>query len=388
MQRLLVLLIACAAATTVAAAPDCACSHFDALQQELDNAIELRNRHQTKAEEMERREKTGDGKLALKAEYDAWERDVAKGAGAGIVATTASTQTAIGYVPRGMSELDHIRGWSTPITRNGYTTDEYDAAKAKAIEDRFKREGKDLCDFTDEAAVVNGAENTAICAGVGAILVAHEQSHRETCRRMGFIAFYNRSAAELARDEVAAYERQIAALQKELAKSLKGAELQFEDETKATWSAQMMSFRYAFTITQTRGAIPENDGKSWKVGLKGTHRMTPESIVIMGKSCTMTSFSRDVEIAVSASGKQASIDFTRFGKTPPSRMSCPGGLRGGSPGVGAESGQEGYTMPLKLASEHSEDLSKSKMADAARGVAKVSGTYRSKLSIVCPAAPK
>jgi len=388
MMRLLVLLAACAVALPAMAAPDCSCEHYDVLQQELENAVKLRDAHRAKADEMERRQQAGESPGTLKREYSGWESDASKGAGAGVVATTGSKQEAIGYVPRGAAVIDQISGWTSPTTRNGYTTDEYDAAKAHAIEDTYKKDGKDLCDFADEAAVRKSAEATSVCSGISKVLVDHEESHRATCRRMGYIAFFMRSAAELARDEVKAYDQQIVALEQAIAKSLKGAELQFEDETKSTWSAQMMNFRYAFATAPMRGAIPENDGKSWKVGLKGVHRMTPESIVIMGKSCSMTSFSRDVEVSVNASGKQASVAFTTFGKTPPSRISCPGGLRGGSPGVGAESGQEGYSMPLKLASDYAEDLSKSKMAAAARGVAKVSGTYRAKLSIICPPAPK
>jgi hypothetical protein len=65
-------------------------------------------------------------------------------------------------------------------------------------------------------------------------------------------------------------------------------------------------------------------------------------------------------------------------------IKCPFGGVGG--GDAAHRSGEGYAMPLKLSSSYLEDLSKSKIAEMLKGTMKVSGTYQSKLNIICPPA--
>lgn len=391
MQRLGAPIIGLMLATMPAsAAPDCGCDQFEALQQELDNAVKLRDRHKAKAEDMERRERAGESPSRLRADYSDWEKDPRSGAGAGLVATTQSRQSAISYVPRGARLIENgtISGWSRTVQRDGYEVSEVDPAKAHAIEKSHAQTGEDLCDFADVAAVEKSAQETSPCKGVGDLLVGHENSHRDTCRRMGFIAFYFRSASELARDEVKAYDAQIQGLKALLGKALDGAEAQFEDDTHIQWSASMFSATYDFKTRQAKGAIPKHDGDSWSVKLKGVHSAAGSNIRAYGSHCTVSGYTRDVFLSVAARGKDVTVTFDRFGATPPTRSSCPGlPARGGSFGTGPEEVGKSFTVPLARESRREEDVGKGEVAKlaAANGV-KLTGSYRAKLSIICPPA--
>lgn len=377
------LIVAMAPVLAQAELADCSCKDFDKLQQELENAVTLRNRHQAKADEMEQRLKAGESISKLRDEYKRWEEDTSKGAGAGIVATVPGQSAAIQYVARG--DKITLEGWSSPVEKNGYTTNEYDAKKAHAIEEAYKKRGEDLCDFSDPDKIRQGAEETSFCKAVRDVTIAHENNHRKTCQAMGYIAFFLRSPVEIARDEVNAYNKQIEAIEKEIGKALKGAEIQFESSSKLTYSAQMVNFQYSHTVAPTKGKIPDNDGKTWSVNLKGAHKTVADKISIAGMSCSMPSFTRDVDLSVAATGKQATITFKSFAPTNVS-IKCPhgGGSSGG--GMGSDRSGESHVMPLKLSSSHSEDASKSKVAEMLKGQVKVSGTIQSKLNIICPPA--
>jgi hypothetical protein len=379
-------IVAMAPAFAQAELADCSCTDFDKLQQELENAVTLRDRHQAKADEMERRLKAGESMDHLKAEYKSWEEDTSKGAGAGIVATVPGQSVAIQYVSLG--DKITLEGWSSPVTKDGYTTNQYDAKKAHDVEENFRKnnKGKDLCDFSEPEKISQGAEKTGFCKAVRDIIIAHEENHRKTCLNMGYVAFFLRSPVEIARDEVNAYNKQIEALEKEIGKALKGAEAQFESSSTMSFSAQVVNFQFSHTVPPIKGKIPDNDGKTWSVNLKGTHKSVADKILMAGMSCSMPSFTRDIDLSVAASGKQTTITFNSFGPQPKITMKCPNGGHGSSLGGGSDRSGESFVMPLKLSSSHSEDAAKSKIADMLRGAMKVSGTIQSKLTIICPPA--
>ena len=360
---------------------DCSCKDFDKLQQELDNAVTLRDRHQAKADEMEQRLKNGESTNKLRDEYKQWEEDSEKGAGKGIVSTVPGQSASIHFVARGDNLT--LEGWSSPVTRDGYTVDQYDAKKAYAIEDGYKKRGQDLCDFSEMQKLRESAEKTSFCQAMSDIIVVHEMNHQKTCQKMGYIAFLLRSPIELARDEVNAYNQQIAAIEKEIGKTLKGAEVQFELSSKLTYSAQMVSFQYTHTTATTAGKIPDNDGKTWSVNLKGMHKTVADRISIAGMSCTMTPIARDVNMTIDASDQRATVRFDSFGPAPGPTMKCPRGGGGGA-AMGTEPSRESVTMPLKLSSAHAEDASKGKVAEMLKGKMKVSGQSAATLHIICP----
>ena len=120
---------------------DCSCQDFDKLQQELQNAVTLRDRHAAKAEELDRRLKAGESMDRLRDEYRQWEGDTRNGAGAGLVATVPGQSEAISFATRGDKIAANLDGWSSPVERAGYVRNEYDAAKAHAIEEAYRKKG-------------------------------------------------------------------------------------------------------------------------------------------------------------------------------------------------------------------------------------------------------
>jgi hypothetical protein len=217
-------------------------------------------------------------------------------------------------------------------------------------------------------------------------VVQHEKRHQATCRKLGFIKFYLRDAEALAQDEVAAYDSEIAALNKLIAKALKGAELAFEDSSKQTYdAAHMATYRYSMNTAAARVRIPDNNGVNWTVSFKSKHTLNADEIHIGDMHCTAPPVSREVGIEVKASGKNAGVSFKTFGQSTPFAIKCPkvaSGMVSAAPAAGSEQ----VTMPLKLSSSYTEDVALSKVAAMLAGAGMtVTGSYTAKLNIICPA---
>lgn len=367
----------------------CACSDLEALQQEIENARTLRDRHAAKAAEIADAMARGAGRDRLASDYAAWEKGAA---GAGIVPTAGDGSVpAISYVPAGVAEVgvsihyEDYQSWTTAA--DGREVMRVDPAKAKALEERLRKQGKDLCEFSDLDAVRRGAAATSPCREVEQLVLRHEEHHRDTCRKMGFFAFFERTPDQLAADEVAAYDAQLAALRKLLGKALNGAAVQYEDTSHVTYSGSMFNFKYVFTTEPTRAEVPSSEDGSWTADLKGLHRTRAEFINIAGMSCSMTPFSRDVEMKISTDGKTANVTFVKFGPTGKIALKCPKGGGGGGTATPDRAG-ETVSLPLKLTSTRSDDVAKSPLAAMAAGVAKVTGSTETKLQIICPAEKK
>lgn len=206
----------------------CSCDHVTALQQELRNAITLRQRHADKQAELIAKygaDPKGSRLLQANSDYKNFEEGSGAGtAGQGIAATVPNAPVAIGYVPRGQAlqeahASDPAKGipLAEKLVNDVYVPD----LEARArIEAEHKAKGQDLCDHKDAAGVESAAKAGAICEGVAKITIAHEASHQATCRTMGYYAFAERKPAQRAADEVVAYDKQIAALAAELQKVL------------------------------------------------------------------------------------------------------------------------------------------------------------------------
>ena len=224
-----------------AGAPACSCENFDALQQELALALALLDKHAAKAKDL--REKYGDDpkgeKLAeARRDYERFEAPPKPGdtpapgsARDGLPPAPAGSPAQIAFIPRGQKLFEaHARDDSNnPGNLKGvpeavkYTPDgrpEPDLAARKEIEEKFRRAKQDLCDFADEAAMRKQTASGGACTGIGQSLSTHEATHQQTCRRMGYYAFSERSPAQLADDEVRAYKAQVDALAAEMRRVL------------------------------------------------------------------------------------------------------------------------------------------------------------------------
>lgn len=228
-------------ASPPAGAPACSCENFGALQQELAVAISLMDKHAAKAKEL--RDKYGDNpkddQLAeARRDYERFEAEPKPGespapgsARDGLPPAPAGSPKQIRYEPRGQklfaahasdnrNNPDNLKGIPDGIRYTPIGRPEPDLAARKAIEEKFRKARLDLCDFADEEAMKKQTAAGGACGGIGSSLATHEGVHQQTCRRMGYYAFMDRSPAQLAEDEVKAYKAQVDALAAEMRKVL------------------------------------------------------------------------------------------------------------------------------------------------------------------------
>lgn len=210
------------------ASTQCACDNVKSLQQELRNAMTLRQRHADKQAELIRKygaNPKGGDLLQANNDYKNFEEGSGPGTAIdGITATVPGAPTAIGYVPRGQALQEaHAKDPSKGIPLAEKWVNDIlvpDLEQRARIEAEYRAKGQDLCEHQDAKAVESSAKASAACAGIARILIEHEASHQATCRKMGYYAFAERKPAERAADEVVAYDKQIAQLTAELQKVL------------------------------------------------------------------------------------------------------------------------------------------------------------------------
>ena len=214
-----------------ASAGACSCQHVSALKQEIARVLLLRDRHAAKRDQITKRLGANpdySAVLAAKEDYLRFETGSGPGSAAeGLPPVAKDAPQAVQYTPRGAALLEeHSKGEGKGIPLYddfppGGDTRVKDVKKRKAEEDKWKKAKKDLCDFEDEKAVKETTAAGAACDGIARAALVHEQTHRATCRKMGFYAFWERGPADLAADEVRAYEAELAVLSSEMARVLK-----------------------------------------------------------------------------------------------------------------------------------------------------------------------
>lgn len=211
----------------------CSCQHIDALKAEISRALTLRNRHAAKRDELIKQ--LGDNPtrstiMAAKRAYLAYEEGSGPGtASEGLPEVERDAPASVKYRPRGAALLEaHSADDRTgiPLYEDfppGGDRQVKDLKKRKAEEEKWRKRKKDLCDFSDEEAVKKSTAAGAACDGIARAAFVHEQTHRATCQRMGFYAFWDldRRPDDFAADEVRAYEAELAVLSAEMDRVLK-----------------------------------------------------------------------------------------------------------------------------------------------------------------------
>jgi hypothetical protein len=215
----------------LALAGACSCEHVSALKTEIARALQLRDRHAAKRDEIIKKLGANpqySAVLAAKEDYLRFETGSGPGSAAeGLPPVASDAPQAVQYTPRGAALLEAHAADSRngiPLYDDfppGGDTRVKDVKKRKAEEDKWKKAKKDLCDFKDEKAVKESTAAGAACDGIARAALVHEQTHRATCQKMGFYAFWERGPADLAADEVRAYEAELAVLSSEMARVLK-----------------------------------------------------------------------------------------------------------------------------------------------------------------------
>ncbi|MCA0399783.1 MAG: hypothetical protein LCH38_03100 [Proteobacteria bacterium] len=222
-------------------APACSCENIAALQQELAVALALMDKHAAKARELRERygaSPKGDELAEARRNYARFENPPAAGekpapgsARDGLPPAPENSPAQVAFVPRGQklfeahardnrNNPDSLAGIPEGVKYTPVGQPVPDTEQRKAIEDKFRKAGKDLCDHADEAATRAAMASGGACIGITRSLATHEASHQQTCRAMGYYAFMDRHPAQLADDEVRAYKAQVDALANEIRRIL------------------------------------------------------------------------------------------------------------------------------------------------------------------------
>ncbi len=230
----------------------CTCENIGTLQQELALALALMDKHAAKARDL--KEKYGEDPKeeqlsAARRDYERFEAPPRAGekpapgsARDGLPPASAGAPGEIAYVPRGRKLFaahanddrqnpDNLKGIPDAIQYTADGRPQPDLARRKAIEDKFRKAGQDLCGHADEAAVKKATEAGGVCAGLSQSLATHEAVHQKTCTTMGYYAFSERKPAQLAEDEVRAYKAQVDALAGEIRRVLAKKNVKLESGT-------------------------------------------------------------------------------------------------------------------------------------------------------------
>lgn len=170
------------ASRPASAQSECNCSHLKTLQIELRNAIRLQQAFRNKIAEL----RTMNG-------------DSAQG---------ALKVFAEGEARRGLEPIPDYKGPS-----------EFDYSPWGQNQRTFNFPTEQLCGLSDSAKEkLDQAVAASACDGIGKALRAHEDVHGNMCRSVGYKAYLGMHGADRAREEVEAYEAQIAVLREIIAR--------------------------------------------------------------------------------------------------------------------------------------------------------------------------
>ena len=218
---------------------ECKCEDLGAIQTELAIALLLKQRFEIQArtliEKYGQNPKGSDYEQAFR-DYNAFQDGKGEGSAAhGLREGKPGEPDRVPYTPRGAKERmtyennpplgsTPAKDENNPNSGKGISsgrqwvnnTRVVNLEERRATEERWKNAGKDLCAPDDPAKMDQALKAGVKCAGIARAFAAHENSHADTCRKMGFYAFWERPAHQLAADEARAYTAQAEALGAEI----------------------------------------------------------------------------------------------------------------------------------------------------------------------------
>jgi len=180
-----------AADPTSGSLPDCTCKDLPALEKDLENATELRNRFLIEAQ-------------TLNTQYPPPVTDEDR------MASMAAEQTfTLHTAPDG---IDAPPGYTGPSSVD-YTPRNIDP------DNLSKYKNAEQCEpGPGSRQDLSKAEAGSVCRGMAEAIRAHEKYHQDQCADVGSKAYFHKSGAEKATEEAAAYDAQITVLQAAIAK--------------------------------------------------------------------------------------------------------------------------------------------------------------------------
>lgn len=222
-----------ALAPPAAALEACKCEDFSELQIALAQALLLKSRFSQKAAEIAAthgQNPTGSALAGARRDFEQFVKGTGEGtAGHGLRPSPAGSPERVEYVNRGTAEQDR---WLKEFNRTGRSSETVgirpglrnnevgelvvDQAYRDKVSNDWKKAGKNLCEPADPKGFTESLGAGARCAGIAKALIEHERVHQQTCERMGFWAFGDRTPHQILEDEVRAYTRQAEVLAGEI----------------------------------------------------------------------------------------------------------------------------------------------------------------------------
>ena len=207
-------------------AAECSCSHLEALQTELRNALRLQEAMRNKIPEL----RALDHGNSL-TQYKLFaENDARNG-----LEPPPNYDKLSKADQKALSQYDfYVEGF-----------DLYDPTNPPQ-----GRTSAQLCRLTPEAeSKLAKVKSLAACAGIASAVQAHEDVHTQSCLR-GFVTFFKRNGADRAQEEVEAYEVQIKMLREIIARIRCGYRATGQDGP-VVYSGVICSLAEPFTVTGT-----------------------------------------------------------------------------------------------------------------------------------------
>jgi hypothetical protein len=259
-------------------------------------------------------------------------------------------------------------------------------------ETETKERHEQLCEPSREAKQeIEDMRSGAVCAGIVKAVVAHEEIHWASCRRLGYVPFRNMPAADRAQEEVDAYGAQIKTLREEIARVLEGATLRIVTESSTRLQMPPNPI-YTAIILGNQGEVlmSRAPGSRDTIRFEGKGQQTTTGKVEGNCSFAGVPFTMPTRGSIETDGLDALIRYAVDGTQPSVRMQCSLGPGTGSgrsmpaPMNNSSNVPSDTTLPLRDGADIVVDLAKGQAAEImSKGGAQVSGQTKMTLFVEC-----
>lgn len=328
----------------------CNCSHLEVLQLELRNAQKLQQAFRNKISHLR--------SLSHEQSMQELKRFSETDARSGL-------ESLPNY--KGAAEVDYVASGDNL----------YDPTKPPA-----NATNESLCRMSPDSELsLQTAMQKAACDGIGNSIKAHEDVHKSSCMRRGYVNFFKMGGADRAQDEVDAYGAQINALKAEIAQVLERAQLTIVSDVN-TLTTVPPNPLYQSIKVDNRSEIPATrvSGSNDRFVFEGQAPQTTD-VSVQG-NCTVSGvpFTIPAKVTIDTDGQTANVKYELVGTMPTIGMRCT------IPGMGSGSGMSVpvpmnagkipiATFPLKDGAEKVSDMAQSDAAKMmASGGVKLTGT--------------
>jgi hypothetical protein len=259
-------------------------------------------------------------------------------------------------------------------------------------ETETKERHEQLCEPSREAKQeLEDMRTGAVCAGIVKAVVAHEEVHWSSCRRLGYVPFRGMHPADRAQEEVDAYGAQIKVLREEIARVLEGANIRIVTESSTRLQMPPNPI-YTAIILGNQGEVlmSRAPGSGDTIRFDGKGQQTTTAKVEGNCSFVGVPFTMPTRGSIETDGLDALIRYAVDGTQPSVRMQCSLGPGTGSgrsmpaPMNNSSNLPSDTTLPLRDGADVVVDLAKGQAAEImSKGGAQVTGQTKMTLFVEC-----